>query len=492
MSGKKISLMKFVSLTTFILLVTFGLVSTASAVTSITVVSPDGGEDWAINTAHNITWSSGSLGKYVKLELLKNRVLNRVITPRTPNDGSYNWTIGSTQTLGTDYKIRVKSTTKSAYADTSNNNFRISSSIPSITIVSPNGGENWERGTIKTISWASSDSPGTNVKIELLKGEATSIINSSTLNDGSYSWAIPSTQTLGTDYRVRITNINNPDYTDTSNNNFTISPSTPKPTVYAGWRSSAYGYQIASPPSYWVNVAKAMASKFPDSTPGGIWLVGETDGDPATGTLLYMPSTGSYPDIRFQGGDIAEPYLAAFDAAGVKVILQVEPMNANINTLIDIVMNRYKDHPSVIGFGVDNEWYKTCADGCKATSAEVISWNNKLHSINPNYILMIKHFDEAKLPTGIPADILVICDDEQNGNLATLVSEHVAMENQYPNNPYGAQIGYPSDNRIWGSMSDPAKQVGSAVQTAIGRPISVFWVDFSITTLFPPLQYNGG
>lgn len=274
--------------------------------------------------------------------------------------------------------------------------------------------------------------------------------------------------------------------------NVTINSTSPDPTVYAGWRSSAYGYQTASPPSYWVNVAKAMASKFPGSIPGGIWLVGETDGDPATGTLLYMPSTGSYPNIRFQGGDIAEPYLTAFDAAGVKVILQVEPMNANINTLIDVVMNSYKDHPSVIGFGVDIEWYKTCADGCKATATDVVSWNNKLHSINPNYTLMIKHFDESKLPTGIPTDILVICDDENNGDLNTLVTEHVAMENQYPNNSYGAQIGYPSDKNIWGSMSDPAKEVGLAVQTAIGRPISVFWVDFTITNVFPPLQYNSG
>lgn len=265
-----------------------------------------------------------------------------------------------------------------------------------------------------------------------------------------------------------------------------------KPTVYAGWRSSAYGYQIASPPSYWVNVATAMSKKFPGTTPGGIWLVGETDGNPATGTLLYMPSSGSYPNIRFEGADIAEPYLKAFDAAGVKVILQVEPMNADIMTLIDIVMNRYKDHPSVIGFGIDNEWYKTCPDGCKATAADVISWNNKLHSINPDYILMIKHFEESKLPTGIPADVLVIGDDEQNGDLDTLVSEHIAMENQYPNNPYGAQIGYPSDNNIWDSMSDPAKQLGLPIQTAIGRPISVFWVDFSITKVFPPSQYNGG
>ena len=108
----------------------------------------------------------------------------------------------------------------------------------------------------------------------------------------------------------------------------------------AGWRSSAYGYQTGSPPSYWVNDANDISSKFPGTTPGGIWLVGETDGYPATGTILYMPSSGSYPNIRFEGGDISEPYLTAFDNAGVKVILQVEPMNADVNTLIQVSVSK--------------------------------------------------------------------------------------------------------------------------------------------------------
>ena len=261
--------------------------------------------------------------------------------------------------------------------------------------------------------------------------------------------------------------------------------------TFAGWRSSPYGVQTARPPAYWVNVAKSMAQKFPGTTPAGIWLVGETDGDPAIGTVLYMPSNGSYPNIRFEGGDIADPYLTFFDSAGVNVFLQVEPMNADINTLIDIIMTRYKNHPSVIGFCIDNEWYQTCPEGCKATASSVISWNNKLHSINPNYILVIKHYDENKLPTGIPTDILVICDDEQNGDLITLVADHKLMERQYPGNPFGSQIGYPSDQLIWSGQTDPAKYIGSAIQTAIGRPVSVFWVDFSIITVFPPSQFDG-
>ena len=94
---------------------------------------------------------------------------------------------------------------------------------PSIIVVSPNGGENWTRGTTQTIKWNSSGSPGAYVKIELLKpGVANKVIISSTLNDGSHPWLIPATQAPGTDYKVKITSTTNASYTDTSDNTFTI------------------------------------------------------------------------------------------------------------------------------------------------------------------------------------------------------------------------------------------------------------------------------
>jgi peroxiredoxin len=98
----------------------------------------------------------------------------------------------------------------------------ISSTTPTITVTSPNGGENWVRGTVHTITWSSFGSPGTYVKIELLKsGIVNKIIASSTANDGSYSWTI-GTGNLGTDYRIRITSTSNAAITDSSDNNFAI------------------------------------------------------------------------------------------------------------------------------------------------------------------------------------------------------------------------------------------------------------------------------
>jgi YD repeat-containing protein len=98
--------------------------------TGIMVVSPNGGESWKRWTAHTIQWSyTGEPGAYVKIELLKGGVLNRVITNSTSvgsgGSGSYNWRIPLGQTLGSDYKIRVTSTSNGSYTDTSDNNFSI-------------------------------------------------------------------------------------------------------------------------------------------------------------------------------------------------------------------------------------------------------------------------------------------------------------------------------------------------------------------------------
>ncbi len=93
----------------------------------------------------------------------------------------------------------------------------------SITVKSPNGGESWARGSNHTITWTKTGSPGSYVKIDLYKaGVYKQTISLSTLNDGYHPWRVPSLQTIGTDYKVKITSTSNSKYTDMSNNNFRI------------------------------------------------------------------------------------------------------------------------------------------------------------------------------------------------------------------------------------------------------------------------------
>lgn len=98
----------------------------------------------------------------------------------------------------------------------------------SIVVSIPNGGQIWKRGTTHTIKWNFTDGPGPNVKIELYKGGVFNrLIKSSNPigsgGHGSYNWPIPSSQTIGTNYRIRVTSTSNAIYKDTSDKDFTIS-----------------------------------------------------------------------------------------------------------------------------------------------------------------------------------------------------------------------------------------------------------------------------
>jgi hypothetical protein len=97
-----------------------------------------------------------------------------------------------------------------------------------LSVLSPNGGENWKVGTTQIINWSYSGNPGNSIKIELLKGGTVNRtiayrISIGSGGNGSYSWRIPKFQAQGSDYKTRITSLSNSSYSDTSNNPFTIS-----------------------------------------------------------------------------------------------------------------------------------------------------------------------------------------------------------------------------------------------------------------------------
>jgi len=63
----------------------------------------------------------------VKIELLKGSVLNRTISSRgSIGSGSFAWKIHPKETPGSDYKIRITSTSDATVKDTSDADFTVS------------------------------------------------------------------------------------------------------------------------------------------------------------------------------------------------------------------------------------------------------------------------------------------------------------------------------------------------------------------------------
>ena len=121
--------------------------------------------------------------------------------------------------------------------------------------------------------------------------------------------------------------------------------------LYAGIRCSEYGFWPKPTTSWLGNAVKSMASRF-NATPCVAWICDTWD----DGTN--------------------EQFLDYFDNNGIKAILQVEPMDVDVITLIDQYLREYGDHPCVIGFGIDIEWYTTWSGdlGKKVSDSEARQW----------------------------------------------------------------------------------------------------------------------
>src|SRR5689334_7233129 len=147
----------------------------------------------------------------------------------------------------------------------------------------------------------------------------------------------------------------------------------PDTRLQAGFRYSSYGPSYNPGPEYWPYAGEQMSAKFPGSRPATLWIVSVVDGE---GTYLNTSCETDDPNIRCAYVDMNNDILDAFDEKGYAVWLQVEPGNASVDELIDIVLGAYKHHPSVVGFGIDVEWYKSMGgpEGQPITDEEATRW----------------------------------------------------------------------------------------------------------------------
>ena len=272
---------------------------------------------------------------------------------------------------------------------------------------------------------------------------------------------------------------------------------TPTPSAgqmkWAGVRSSGYGISPFPSASAWAYAMNTMASYWSGSIPIGVWLVGEVDFG-TTGMAMEFPDPDPGrnwdPKISFSSTDKHEPYLSYFDTHGQKVFLQLEPGFANMNDLIDAVLLQYGDHPSVIGFGVDVEWYRNATDGgtnAKCTDALAQTWETRVKSFNSSYRLFVKHFDRTNLPPTYRGDIIFIDDSEQNGSYANFLDEMIDFADFFYPADVMYQIGYPSDKSWWSKLASPIPQtIGNELAARSQQEdIGIVWVDFSLNDVMP-------
>ncbi len=120
----------------------------------ITVNQPNGGENWYIAQPYNILWQSTAVNGPVDVSINRNYPSGawETIVSGTANDGVYQWTVTGSQSTA-NARIRVISVEEPTIGDTSDANFSIT--MPTVTLLEPNGGEFWGTDSLVYITWTS-------------------------------------------------------------------------------------------------------------------------------------------------------------------------------------------------------------------------------------------------------------------------------------------------------------------------------------------------
>ena len=94
---------------------------------------------------------------------------------------------------------------------------------PSITVNSPNGGEIWCQGTSHNITWSATAVQNVDIAISSDNGaNYTNLVTNLSASSGSWTWNIPSNQTPGNQYLIRISKSSDLSVADVSNSTFII------------------------------------------------------------------------------------------------------------------------------------------------------------------------------------------------------------------------------------------------------------------------------
>jgi hypothetical protein len=276
---------------------------------SITVTSPNGGENWTIGDTHPISWDASGLYGNLKISLWQNGVQIGVIAYDIGGEtGSIPWLVGQhsggTATPGTGYFIKIKELGKNTL-DMSDASFQLSAPVPQITVNSPNGGENWVMGDMHNITW---DATGlsANLKISLWQNGVQIGVIASGINheSGSFPWPVGDylggTATPGIGYTIKIKEIGTL-ISDTSNASFEIAPR-PDPSITVTSPNGGETWQLGTTSNItWTATSLSANLKISLWKDGSQLGVIATDIDPSSGSIAW--TVGEYI------GGVAEPAL---------------------------------------------------------------------------------------------------------------------------------------------------------------------------------------
>ena len=204
-----------------------GVFSVDNTLPTIALSAPDGGE--LVGAGGLVTWDTTDANPGTVQILASNdsgATFGITVATAAPDTGTYNWDASGLPN-GTTYRVQVLATDRGgnqSNVDASAADFEVDSTPPTITLMTPNGGETLTATT--PITWTAADANRDIVEISLsTDGGATfgEVIAIDAPDNGSFSWASGRTED-GTSNRIRVVAVDaagNRSTPDVSDGNFT-------------------------------------------------------------------------------------------------------------------------------------------------------------------------------------------------------------------------------------------------------------------------------
>lgn len=170
---------------------------------------------WRRGATYTIQWS-GFQGDKVRIELYLGSLL--VEDHTTANDGRYDWEVDDRLASSDDYRIRICEEDNSSHSDWSDTYFEIKGSSARVDYPSASGIV-WKRGKTYKVQWSGFD--GDDVRIELWRNNSLKAVKIAE-NDGEVSWKMSSSLNRSSDYKIRISSVEEPWQYDWSDKKFRI------------------------------------------------------------------------------------------------------------------------------------------------------------------------------------------------------------------------------------------------------------------------------
>ena len=206
---------------------------------SVTLLYPIGGETLYTGSSCLIEWRSKSIDN-VKLEYSTNSGVdwNLITISVSAYLGQYAWTIPAIES--SNYKVKITNTDDPTIYDESDSVFTVITK-PWITLLTPNGSEEWAETTKQNITWSHNNAVNVILKYSIDNGlNYTTITASTPAVDETYEWTVP--ENLSTQCLVKILVHENQTIYDVSDNTFSIVESQIPGDCVARWIFKTSGY----------------------------------------------------------------------------------------------------------------------------------------------------------------------------------------------------------------------------------------------------------